>query len=131
MEAVVNNLITLFFFKVNVEYYEFPPKYCFSSIPTILICCLISIQFKLLSNFDWFLWPMWDMLSGFQIFEDFSDIFLLMDFYFNSIIVREHTLCDLNQSDYILRLVLQPINIAYILRAFEKKCVFCCWGSVP
>lgn len=79
--------------------YKFPPKFWLNNIPQVMICCtFIFIHFKVLSNlpFELFRSP----LFSFQIFRDFPHIFV-MDFQFNSIVVKEYTLDDLNPFKFI------------------------------
>lgn len=56
------------------------------------------------------------MLINFEIFENFSGIFLLLDSEYKSFVVREQTLCDFS-SLKLLRLVLWLRVYSYLLNA--------------
>ena len=115
MEVEVMHLRPFFF-----SYYRclmvYVSKYCFSSMPQILRgCVFIFIQ----SNFSF---------DFFSIYRLFRSLFIntwefsryLVNFYCNSTLVREHTLCDLNIFNLLSCFMAQ--NMVYF-----GKCFICNW----
>lgn len=81
-----------------VQCYKLPSKYCISYIPQICMSVFTFILFKTLTSLETYSSAMdyLQVCKFFQIFGRFSIYLAFTDFLFNSIVVREYTLYDLN-----------------------------------
>lgn len=101
---------------------------CFSNIVQILICWVyVFIQFKIVFSFSLTLLLVHGLFTGmlfcFQIVKDFLEIFV-NDFWFNFIVVREHSLYDLNIFEFVETCFVAQ-NMVCLGKCFTYTCKKC------